>query len=79
MSQVIKTYNGRFTLSDDSHGPQAVGLNYARMREYLRKVQINEIWVLQSSTNANKGGRLSHAKKVPGDWWEHPFWTSKIV
>ncbi|GAA5850716.1 hypothetical protein JCM3766R1_000184 [Sporobolomyces carnicolor] len=37
---------GRFTLSDDSHGPQAVGLHYDKAYKYLRDRQVRELWQL---------------------------------
>lgn len=41
---LIKQHGGRFTLSDDSHGPLAVGLNYAKLQAYLVEQEIHEIW-----------------------------------
>ncbi|KAI0795602.1 polymerase/histidinol phosphatase-like protein [Abortiporus biennis] len=73
--QVIQEYGGRFTLSDDSHGPHAVGLNYHRMADYMRHAEINELWVLERSKTKNIGGRYVHARKVEGDWRGHKFWT----
>ena len=72
---MVLAAGGRFTLSDDSHGPQAVGLNYHRLLEYARRVGIDELWVLESSDGVrNTGGRLTTARKVQGHWWEHKFW-----
>ncbi|KAG6828700.1 hypothetical protein H0H87_001113, partial [Tephrocybe sp. NHM501043] len=34
--EMILKHRGRFALSDDSHGPHAVGLNYRRLPEYLK-------------------------------------------
>ena len=62
-------------MSDDSHGPHAVGLNYHRLIEYARQVGIEELWVLDRSTETrNTGGRLTAAREVPGRWWELEFW-----
>jgi histidinol-phosphatase (PHP family) len=35
--------NGRFTLSDDSHGVEQVGLNYPRVLDAFRRSGVNEI------------------------------------
>ena len=61
-------------MSDDSHGPQAVGLNYARMREYLLRAGVREVWTLQRCATPNSGGRYTQAVRVEGNWWEHRFW-----
>lgn len=44
--QILLHMGGRVCLSDDSHGPQAVGLNYTRLRAYLREVGVKDIWYL---------------------------------
>ena len=73
--QIILAAGGRFTLSDDSHGPHAVGLNYCRLVQYARRVGINELWVLDcSGSERNVAGRPGIANKVQGVWWEHEFW-----
>ncbi|KAG5460782.1 MAG: polymerase/histidinol phosphatase-like protein [Olpidium bornovanus] len=41
--QYIKSMGGLFTLSDDSHGPDEVGLNYARMFVYLRNAGVQYV------------------------------------
>lgn len=35
--------NGRFTLSDDSHGVEQVGLNFPRVLDAIRRAGIQEI------------------------------------
>ena len=67
----------RFALSDDSHGPHAVGLNYGRLFEYARRVGITELYVLEESGVPNSAGRHVGARAVSGSWWEHPFWTQR--
>lgn len=67
-------YGGRFTLSDDSHGPHAVGLNYSRMRDYILRVGIKDIWILERSVEVNSGDRFTHPRKVGDDIWEDEFW-----
>jgi histidinol-phosphatase (PHP family) len=74
---MILANGGRFALSDDSHGPHAVGLNYDRMFKYLRRHGLEEIWYLQTSTKRNAAGRLVQPAKFEGEWWTHPFWTAR--
>ncbi|THU98477.1 histidinol phosphate phosphatase H [Dendrothele bispora CBS 962.96] len=68
---------GRLALSDDSHGPHAVGLNYHRMEEYLRKMGLNQIWFLERSETPNEAGRKVKTTKSVDDWWRHPFWGER--
>ncbi|KAF8963540.1 Polymerase/histidinol phosphatase-like protein [Flammula alnicola] len=72
--EIIHSLGGRFALSDDSHGPQAVGLNYHRLPEYLKTVGIFELWYLQNSTTPNAAGRTIQAVKLDGEWLDHDFW-----
>lgn len=64
-------------MSDDSHGPHAVGLNYARLREYAIRVEIDDLYVLEEAEQANAAGRFVQARRVEGKWWEHKFWEDK--
>lgn len=41
--------NGRFTLSDDSHGVEQVGLNFARVLESIKGAGIKELVYLVPS------------------------------
>lgn len=75
-TQLIQAAGGHFALSDDSHGPHAVGLNYGRLLEYARRVKIGELYALEESDTPNAAGRHVRARAVPGCWWEHPFWTN---
>ena len=63
-------------MSDDSHGPHAVGLNYGLAADYLKTLGVSELWHLQASTTRNAGGRLIEAVKVEGDWKEDHFWRN---
>ena len=80
-SQIIQRHNGRFKLSDDSHGPHAVGLNYRRLPEYLQAVAITEIWLLQRSNAPNVAGRTIQAAAaiVSGEWLDHEFWHALSI
>ncbi|KAH8080254.1 Polymerase/histidinol phosphatase-like protein [Cristinia sonorae] len=73
---LIQQYDGRFTLSDDSHGPHAVGLNYSRMREYIVRVGIKELWVLERSDAPNVGGRYTRPRKVEPNILASEFWET---
>jgi histidinol-phosphatase (PHP family) len=50
--QLIISLNGRLCLSDDSHGPLAVGLNYHRLYSYLRSHSVDELWYLSLSSSS---------------------------
>ena len=67
-------HGGRLVLSDDSHGPQAVGLNYQRVARYLQSVGVTELWYLANSDRPNPAGRYVLAVRQEGNWWDHHFW-----
>ncbi|THH15537.1 hypothetical protein EW146_g4952 [Bondarzewia mesenterica] len=75
--ELILQRGGRFVLSDDSHGPHAVGLNYVRMAAYLQRVGVNELYVLERTETPNAEGRFVRPVRVKGHWWEHAFWKDK--
>ncbi|KAF9463207.1 Polymerase/histidinol phosphatase-like protein [Collybia nuda] len=70
---------GRFALSDDSHGPHAVGLNYHRLAGYLRETGVTELWYLQKADTLNTGGRTIQPVRLVGNWWDHGFWRGRSV
>ncbi|KIK64229.1 hypothetical protein GYMLUDRAFT_221557 [Collybiopsis luxurians FD-317 M1] len=74
--KVILQAGGRLALSDDSHGPHAVGLNYHRVADYLRHEGVDELWYLEASENLNEAGRKVQAIKVPDGWESHSLWKS---
>lgn len=76
--QLIMKHGGRFALSDDSHGPHAVGLNYDRMAKYVQRLGVEELWVLERSQSSNVGGRFVQSRRVER-WWEHPFWKKRGI
>jgi len=81
--ELILSMGGKFTLSDDSHGPHAVGLHYADIFAYLRKMQVKALWYLdepkeEDSLQAVMCRKLV-ARQVVGDWWEDEFWASANV
>ncbi|KAJ4478945.1 Polymerase/histidinol phosphatase-like protein [Lentinula aciculospora] len=73
--KVILDYGGRLALSDDSHGPHAVGLNYHRVLKYLRREDVSELWLLQVCDSPNKAERNIQPVKAPDEWWNHSFWN----
>ncbi|GAA5885996.1 hypothetical protein JCM6882_004227 [Rhodosporidiobolus microsporus] len=68
----ILAKDGRLTLSDDSHGPQAVGLHYDRAYNYLRERGVKELWRLVPTVKAEGLGgvrRGVRAEKIEGTPW----------
>ncbi|KAH9811356.1 polymerase/histidinol phosphatase-like protein [Melampsora americana] len=80
----ISKLGGRFTLSDDSHGPHQVGMNYAGVYNYLTKHKVQEIWFLEQVTK-NPCDLLDKTIMLPrkrvkasvlsDQWQDHPFWS----
>lgn len=44
--QLIQEKGGRFTLSDDCHGPNDVGMHYDKLGAYLKEVNVDTIHYL---------------------------------
>ncbi|KAL0954891.1 hypothetical protein HGRIS_003824 [Hohenbuehelia grisea] len=72
--EMIQRHGGRFTISDDSHGPHAVGLNYHRLAQYMHDTGIRKLWYLQGVTSANGAGRMVAAVEADSEWSSHPYW-----
>ncbi|KAI6128136.1 Polymerase/histidinol phosphatase-like protein [Pisolithus croceorrhizus] len=75
--ELVRTLGGRFTLSDDSHGPQGVGEKYPEMRDYLRGLGVSELWFLNGPTDGYVGHVFERglaATRVGGEWWDDCFW-----
>ncbi|CEQ38668.1 SPOSA6832_00122 [Sporobolomyces salmonicolor] len=70
----ILAKGGRFTLSDDSHGPHAVGLHYDKAYTYLRDRNVQQLWYLAPAARS-AGGELGKvrrgvaAKPIAGKPW----------
>ncbi|KAF8693882.1 ABC transporter, partial [Rhizoctonia solani] len=45
--KLIQSMDGNFVLSDDSHGPTAVGLNYEKLDAFISEMHISKIGVLK--------------------------------
>ncbi|KAL1742421.1 polymerase/histidinol phosphatase-like protein [Schizophyllum fasciatum] len=74
--QFILANGGRITLSDDSHGPHAVGLNYSKMKTYLQANGIKDIWRLRASSKPNAAGRCMEGI-LTENIFEDPFWAAR--
>lgn len=61
--------NVKFTLSDDSHGPNDVAMHYDKLRDYLNDMGIKSIYYLTKID-----GHLI-TLEIPSIL-DHPFWTS---
>jgi hypothetical protein len=60
---------GKLCLSDDSHGPAYVGLNYTRLKAYMMKQNVKEIWYLvtsSSSANTSSSSTANITAKMEG-------------
>ncbi|KAI9511378.1 histidinol-phosphatase [Russula earlei] len=77
VAELILLHGGRFALSDDSHGPHAVALNYLPTRDYLLRIGVRELWTLERTSDPNAGGRHTAPVRVNGNWWDHAFWVGK--
>ncbi|KAK7053802.1 histidinol-phosphatase [Favolaschia claudopus] len=73
--QIILQYGGHLALSDDSHGPHAVGLNYGSLPGYLERAGVTDLWFLENSETPNAYGRHVRAVKMEQNWATHPFWS----
>lgn len=72
--------DGRFVMSDDSHGIEQVGLNYHRVLDAIRKAGIQQMHFLNReapSAMVNGGGHATaHAASISlSDLEAHPFWA----
>ncbi|KAG8722989.1 histidinolphosphatase [Ceratobasidium sp. 395] len=63
--ELIKSLGGGFVLSDDSHGPAAVGLNYDRLLSYVQEMSIKKVAHLETGTQCSKSGRQIHPVIFP--------------
>ena len=77
--QEFKAMGGRFTLSDDSHGIDHVGLNYDKMLECVKKAGVGELCYLAPVSRSVQ----AHDERFPKVGWQtvivselenHGFW-----
>ncbi|KAF8273580.1 Polymerase/histidinol phosphatase-like protein [Lactarius quietus] len=79
VAQLIILYGGRFALSDDSHGPHAVGLNYGKTRDYLLDIGVRELWALERTEVPSIGGRYTRPVRNPLFTSHEPMRTSNVI
>jgi histidinol-phosphatase (PHP family) len=51
--QLILERGGKFTLSDDSHGPKDVGMHYDKLQAYLREMGVKSLYYLALDDQGN--------------------------
>lgn len=69
VAELILLRGGRFCLSDDSHNVGQVGLNYSAVLEYVKSLNVDELWRL-----ASENGQLVHKRvhvREFEDWVVH--------
>ncbi|WVQ71239.1 hypothetical protein IAR50_000764 [Cryptococcus sp. DSM 104548] len=77
--ELIQKLGGKICLSDDSHGVSYVGLNYPKMRDYLKSMGVDRIWYLVPASQRREadeevGVRRRVVARPMDGWAEHPFW-----
>ena len=76
---LVQTHQARLTLSDDTHTPENVGLNYWRVFEYLKSHDIKNLYHLERcDRGAREAGRRGYTvvKKYEGLWSTDDFWRT---
>ncbi|KAG9003829.1 histidinolphosphatase [Tulasnella sp. JGI-2019a] len=76
--ELIISKRGKLVLSDDSHGPHAVGLNYHLLFDYINLVGVRDLWYLERCRERNAGGRRTRAVKMPQDWRRSEWWSNRL-
>lgn len=68
---------GRFTLSDDSHGVEQVGLNYEKVLEFVESCGIKELHFLERGGVAfdDRFPGVSVSSASLADLKGHAFWS----
>jgi len=66
--RMIQGEGGKFALSDDSHGPERVGLNFNQLKLWAQGLRIEGVWKLE-----RRGGKIE-AVEV-NDVWNDAFWS----
>ncbi|KAH7329740.1 Polymerase/histidinol phosphatase-like protein [Rhizoctonia solani] len=56
--ELIQSLDGTFVLSDDSHGPATVGLNYDKLEAYIEQANITRVAHLERVGTPGRAGRL---------------------
>lgn len=69
LPQAIVAHQGRFTLSDDSHGPLTVGLHYDKTFEYMRDRDLAALHCLAEDVQTDRGPPVVVPVLVEGKPW----------
>ncbi|KAG8762518.1 histidinolphosphatase [Ceratobasidium sp. 423] len=56
--KLIQSLDGTFVLSDDSHGPAAVGLNYDKLTKYIEEMGITKVGWFEKAISPNRADRF---------------------
>ena len=72
---------GRFTLSDDSHGVDQVGLNYHKVLDCAVRAGIQQLWHVEHAGAGNaslvgEGMQVSWKPVAIDDLKQHQFWKA---
>lgn len=62
--KMIQKFGGAFCLSDDSHGPHQIGLNYKRTAQYIREMEITQLGRLACHDGTKHGQFIDGQFKV---------------
>ena len=65
--RMIQGEGGKFALSDDSHGPERVGLNFNQLKAWAQGLGIDGVWKLE-----RRGGKIKAAEV--NTIWDDEFW-----
>ncbi|KAJ1299998.1 hypothetical protein OPQ81_011832 [Rhizoctonia solani] len=60
--RLIQSLGGMFVLSDDSHGPGTVGLNYDKLEAYAKEMGVTRVACLERVGSSNIGRRFLRPK-----------------
>lgn len=69
--RMIQGEGGKFALSDDSHGPERVGLNFSQLKLWAQGLGIDRVWRLE------RRGEKIEAVEV-NDVWDDAFWSRSL-
>ena len=62
---MIQEAGGKFCLSDDSHGPAQVGLNYDRLQDYVRECGIDTLYRVSLSPSSDSDRQVCTVVATP--------------
>lgn len=69
---------GRFTLSDDSHGIDQIGLNFEKVLAFMENTGIKEVYCINSGHENDFKAASQTARKIPmAELKKHGFWSSR--